>query len=76
MHPISWRRCDPTPDGSNKVEEVKVKVKHMMLHLSVRKEKKHFIGMMKSVFLLGFHRSQVVSRACPARCVSQDLAAT
>uniref|UniRef100_A0A3P9MJ22 Polyadenylate-binding protein n=1 Tax=Oryzias latipes TaxID=8090 RepID=A0A3P9MJ22_ORYLA len=40
-----------------------------------KRKKKHFIGMMKSVFLLCFHRSQVVSRACPARCVSQDLAA-
>lgn len=24
MHPISWPKCDPTHDGSNKVAEVKV----------------------------------------------------
>lgn len=34
------------------------------------------IGMMKSVFLLCFRHSQVVSRECRARCVSQDLAPT
>lgn len=35
MHPISWPKCDPTPDGSNKVAEVKVSMWHYMIHLSL-----------------------------------------
>lgn len=35
MHPISWPKCDPTPDGSNKVAGVKVSMWHYMIHLSL-----------------------------------------